>query len=529
LVVLQQKGRNGLNCKSRRDLPGLFNQPVEEAFCVYGVSSVSTSLLCQTVTGTTTAELRAQRDGARSVDMVELRLDGVADPDVRAVLAGRRLPVVVTCRPTWEGGRFDGSEAERRHLLEQAVDAGAEYVDVEWRAGWTDLISRRQGRGVVLSLHDFNGVPADLPDVYRSMRQTGAEVIKIAVTATRLCDVFALEPVRTSGSGGLMPDTGHRTSDFVFVAMGSPGVASRILPGRFGSRWTYAGAEAPGQMTAERLLTEFRFRDIRPATGVYGVVGARASRSLSPSLHNAAFRAGGVDAVYLPLETDEFDDFLAFADRLPLAGASVTMPFKEIAMQRAGTSDEVSRCAGAANTIRREATGWRATNTDVEGFLDPIRDTTLRGRRVAILGAGGAAKAVAVAVARQGASVAVYARTRERGCAVATLVGGAAFDGLPARGAWDVLVNATPVGSTPDTDRTPIPADHLTGQLVYDLVYDPPDTRLLREARAAGCRTVGGFEMLLAQARRQSEWWTGRMPDEGAMRAAMLRLGMDQS
>ncbi len=454
-------------------------------------------LVCQTVSGRTTAELCAARDRARGVDLVELRLDGVADPDVRAALAGRRLPVIVTCRPTWEGGKFDGSEQERRALLEQAVDAGAEFVDLEWRAGWVDLVGRKGGRGVVLSVHDFTGVPADLARIYSDMRAVGAEVVKIAVTARRLCDVFALESI-----------TGDpEDKNLVFIAMGDSGLVTRVLPARFGSRWTYVGAAAPGQVSAECLLGDYRVREVTPATAVYGVVGTHVSRSLSPSIHNAAFCAGGADAVYLPLPTDDFDDFLAFAERLPLAGASVTMPFKEDAMRRAVECDEIARTVGAVNTLRRGVTGWYATNTDVEGFLEPIRDVPLGGQRVAVVGAGGAARAVAVGVARAGARVSVFARRHEQAAAVAALVGGEAFEGAPAKGTWDLLVNATPVGSAADPGGTPVPGDQLDGRLVYDLVYDPAETRLLRDARAAGCRTVGGLEMLRAQAARQRAFW----------------------
>jgi 3-dehydroquinate dehydratase/shikimate dehydrogenase len=289
--------------------------------------------------------------------------------------------------------------------------------------------------------------------------------------------------------------------------MGDSGLATRILPWRFGSRWTYVGAAAPGQVSAERLLGEFRARDITATAEVYGVVGSRVNRSLSPSIHNAAFRAAELDAVYVPLPTDDFDDFLAFAERLPLAGASVTMPFKETAMTHAIACDEIARAVGAVNTLRRGANGWHGTNTDVDGFLDPIRDVPLRGRRVAIVGAGGAARAIAVAVGRAGAAVSVFGRRPDRARAVAALVGGEAFEGVPVRGTWDVLVNATPVGSGTEVDKTPVPADRLDGRLVYDLVYEPAETRLLREARAAGCRTVGGFEMLRAQAARQRAFW----------------------
>ncbi len=475
------------------------------------------SLICQTVTATTMSQLIRRRDAARRADLVELRLDGVVDPDVRAAMAGRHLPVIVTCRPVWEGGKFTGSEEDRRRLLEQAIDAGAEYVDLEARAEFaTALVARTHGRGVVLSYHDFDGVPADLGRLYDRMRSTGAQIVKIAVTARKLCDVFALEDL------GATPLPAEEGRGAVLIAMGAPGIVTRILPGRFGSLWTYAGDAAPGQLSADVLLERFRFRNLLSTTAVYGVAGSLVSRSRSPELHNAAFAAMGTDAVFIPFETADFDDFLAFADRLPIAGASVTMPFKEAALRSAREADDLSRRVGAANTLRRSASGWCATNTDVDGFLSPIRDVPLEGCRVAILGAGGAARAVAMAMASRGARVSVFARRLEQASAVARIAKGDAFQGLPERGSWDVLVNATPVGSAPRVDETPLDAARLDGGgLVYDVVYDPPVTRLLREARAAGCRTVGGLDMLVAQAVRQSEWWTGRRPDESVMVAAL--------
>jgi 3-dehydroquinate dehydratase/shikimate dehydrogenase len=188
---------------------------------------MSHSLLVETVTGQTMTGLIAAREAARDVDLVELRLDGVADVDVRGALSGRRLPVIVTCRPTWEGGRFEGSEERRQAVLMEALDAGAEYVDVEWRAGFTAVAGKDPAR-VILSSHDFGGVPADLTARAAAMRQAGASLIKIAVTATRLSDALPLLDIA-------------RTGDAVVIAMGDAGVPSRLLATRFGSRWTYAG------------------------------------------------------------------------------------------------------------------------------------------------------------------------------------------------------------------------------------------------------------------------------------------------
>jgi 3-dehydroquinate dehydratase/shikimate dehydrogenase len=442
--------------------------------------------------------------------MVELRLDGVADVDVRQALAGRRRPTIVTCRPSWEGGAFDGSEEDRRALLAQALDAGAEWVDVEWRAGFADLIAGN-ARRIVVSSHDFAGVPADLRERAQAMRQTGAAVIKIAVTAARLSDTLALLPVARDGNA-------------VVIGMGLPGLPSRLLATRFGSRWTYAGdGIAPGQMPPGQMLERFRFRGVGAATKVYGVVSANAGHSLSPTLHNAAFAASGLDAVYVPLQAADFGDFLAFAEGLGIDGASVTIPYKLDALHAAHDADDLTRAVGAANTLRRRGEVWEATNTDVAGFLEPLEALLpgpLAGLRVAVLGAGGAARAVVVALRSRGARVTVHARRQEQAQDVAVLGAGAASL-PPAARSWDVLVNTTPLGNAALRDESPLPGGPFGGQLVYDLTYGPGESRLVREARAAGLLVLDGLPMLIAQAERQFEWWTGARAPAGVMATAV--------
>ena len=461
------------------------------------------------------AELRTARDGVTRADMVELRLDGVEDIDVAGALAGGALPAIITCRPTWEGGRFEGSEERRRAILREALDRGAEYVDVEWRAGFDGVIARDPKR-VVLSTHHFQRVPADLPTRAAAMRQLGAGTIKIAIPATHLSDALALMPIGAAG-------------DAVVIAMGNAGLPSRLLASRFGSRWTYAGdAIAPGQIPVSRMLDEFRFRAIRPSTTIYGVVGNNVMHSLSPAMHNVAFQASRCDAVYVPLAAADFEDFLQFAEALGIEGASITIPFKLDALRAAEHADALTRAVGAANTLRRTERGWEATNTDVQGFLDPLDAAypgSLSGARAAVLGAGGAARAVVVALVSRGARVTVHARRREQAADVAAGCGAQVDTWPPPAGAWDLLVNCTPLGGPTARDESPVPGGPFDGRMVYDLTYGETETPLLREARAAGCVTIDGLPMLVAQAERQFEWWTGKRPIEGVMKAAVARSG----
>ena len=480
------------------------------------MADFSAPLVCTTVAAATMAELRHARDAAaRTADLIELRLDCVADPDPAAALEGRTTPVLVTCRAAWEGGRCRLPEQVRLDLLRDAWRSGAEYVDVEHAApGAAAFLDETGGRRVVLSMHDFARVPPDLTDRVSSMLETPADVIKVAVAASRLSDMLPVLALRRQ--------VGERR--FVALAMGMPGVATRILAARVGSCWTYAGdGVAPGQVPADRLLAEFRFRSLGPATSVYGVVGRPIGHSLSPVMHNAAFAAEGLDAVYLPFEAADAGDFLQAADALEIQGASVTAPFK-VALAAHAALDDKARQAGALNTLVRRDGRWIGTNTDLEGFLAPLEPRLpLQGARAAILGGGGAARGVAQALASRGARVSVHARRPEQAREVAAATGTAAGPWPPTPASWDLLVNATPAGTVPAVDDTPWPGAVFDGRLVYDLVYNPPATRLLRDAAAAGCQTLGGLDMLVAQAVRQFELWTGRRPDAALMHSAAAR------
>jgi 3-dehydroquinate dehydratase/shikimate dehydrogenase len=477
---------------------------------------MATPQLCVTVTAPTTAELRERRDAVADADLIELRLDMVSDPNVAGALAGRQRRVIVTCRPPWEGGRFTGSEEERHRILGDALALGAEYVDIEWRAGFADLLARAGGRRVVLSMHDFTGMPADLPGQVQAMRSAGAELVKVSVTPQCLADCVPLLALGTEGS---------RHGGIVTIGMGEYGVATRVLPGRFGSAWTYAGAlRGVGQITASALLKEYRFRSITASTAVYGVVGGSIGHSVSPSMHNAAFGAARLDAVYLPFPAASADDFLAFGRAIGISGASVTIPHKVALFDRVDEVYSVARRIGAINTIRVVDGKWIGGNTDASGFLHPLLDRVeLKGRRAAVLGAGGAARAVTVALASSGCRVRVHARNHARAVETAVIASGEAGPWPPEPDSWDLLINCTPIGMHPRIDETPVPADQLTGQIVYDLVYNPPMTRLLREAAARGCHTIGGLDMLVGQAHEQFQWWTGTKPQSGVMREAALK------
>jgi 3-dehydroquinate dehydratase / shikimate dehydrogenase len=459
--------------------------------------------LCITVIGKDSDAIRQARLAAEAdADLVELRLDSMTSPDPAAALADRRKPAIVTCRPLREGGMFDGAEEERLRILHRAQALGAEFVDVEWDVDLKPFVEARGGKGVIVSRHDFQGVPDDLPALLHRLRASGAEVAKAAVMVERASDLGKLlEQAR--------PDGGS-----VLIGMGRAGLATRVLAGRFGSRWTYAGnGVAPGQVSASRLLQEFRFRRVRPDAAVYALLGRPVVNSLSPAMHNAGFAALGLNAVYVPIESRGIDGVRELAGLVGMRGASVTIPFKSDVMPLLDEVAPTAAAAGAVNTIAIRDGRWVGMNTDADGFLEPLRKRmpVLSGVRAVILGAGGAARGVGLALRREGAQVAIAARRPDAARMVAHAIGADVAAWPPPPGSWDLLVNATPAGSAAMPGDLPF-AGPFDGRLVYDLVYDPDPTDLMRGSERAGCPAVGGLEMLVAQAERQFEIWTGQRP-----------------
>ncbi len=462
------------------------------------------------------ADLRRRRDQAHGADIVELRLDGVADLDVAAALEGRQTRVIVTCRPTRQGGRYVGDEQARVAILERAWHLGADLVDVEFDAAEA-FVQHTGGARIVRSYHDFVSVPVDARARLQSLLASGAQFAKLAAMTHDLADVATL--------ASLGREAGGRA---VVIGMGAAGVASRVLAAQCGSPWTYCGFNsAPGQLPLAEMRDVFRAGSISATTAVYGVVGKPVAHSLSPAMHNAAFRAAGLDAVYVPLAASSVADFETFAGAFPVSGVSVTAPYKLDAARLARASG--GHDVGAVNTLRRTPSGWEGLNTDIAGFLAPLEGRSLKGTRASIIGAGGAARAVAAALVGKGAVVTLHARRAAMADAAAAASGGTTGS-WPPPPEWDLLVNATPVGTAPNVDDTPVTlSGRLAGRLVYDLVYNPPETALVRQARQLGAEVIGGLPMLVAQAAAQFHWWTGLAPSVSAMHdAALARLAAAQ-
>lgn len=450
----------------------------------------------------------------KGAELVELRLDYMRKrPDVGLLLKDRPTPVVVTCRRRTDRGRWSGTEEQRLSILREAIIGGAEYVDLE-----DDVAKsiRRYGRTKrIISYHNFDETPLNLSEIHRRLAACDPDVIKIVTMANAPSDnVRMLELAQSSE----IP-----TAAF---CMGELGTISRILCGRFGSPFTYASFSrerelAPGQLTFAEMRNLYRFNRITPATKVFAVIGDPIAHSKSPLIHNAAFRKCGLDAVYAPVRIppDVLEESLREFDRLGISGYSVTIPHKEGVLQCCDQIDEETDMIGAGNTLYRRNGQWWATNTDAPAALEAVQDglkqgggvPDLIGRKVLILGAGGVARAVGHALSKAGASVSLTNRTRDRGRALALELS-CQFVSWENRAAeaCEILVNCTSVGMHPDLDKTPFEQNWLSDStLVFDTIYNPEQTLLLKEARERGCRTVSGVEMFIRQAARQFELFTG--------------------
>jgi 3-dehydroquinate dehydratase/shikimate dehydrogenase len=491
--------------------------------------------ICGVVAATTAREMwRQLRRALRYTRTIELRLDWLRSArELRVFLIrlgrakfGRRVLLIATCRRTDAGGNFSKSVTAQLAVLRLAIAVGCRWIDleiesVEGSAGFTrDLCTAGARR--ILSFHDFAKTPKKSALVRfsrrleRSAQKAGFDAVKIAAR----CDSIAESlPVLALA---------HGKRNVIAVPMGDIAAPARILALREGSALAYAPVEvatAPGQVPLAEVTKLYRAGRLDRQTRVYGVIGDPIEHSLSPVLHNTGFAARRVNAVYLPFLVRDLGDFVAAIELLGIAGFSVTIPHKEHIVRYLDDCDTLAAQIGAVNTVvvrgRGKLFGY---NTDYVGVLRALeRRMPIAGSRVLILGAGGAARAVAFALARGSAAVAICARRMERARKLARAVHGEAIPraALPQE-FFDAIVNATPVGMHPHTSDSPLEARELNSRLVFDTIYRPRETMLLRLAARRGIETVSGLEMFLAQGIAQWEIWMGERVPEGAMRRAVV-------
>jgi len=519
-------------------MPNAASNPAESALAP-ALPRLRLGKLCVAIQAGSPAELieRAQAALADS-RFLELRLDSLpkpaaALPKVKEFLAAHRdLTAIATCRRKPFGGHFVRSLTEEFAILLEAAQAGCQIVDLEVEsaeeakratlAKFRDGL-RAAGAALLISFHDFAYTRA-LDKAAARIEAFHPDFVKVVSTAKTLADNLAVLKLIEERS---------LSAQVVGIAMGEEGLVSRVLGPRAGAAFTFAasadGAEtAPGQLSAHALRDLYRIDQLDRATQLFGVAGNPIAHSLSPLMHNTAFRKESVNAVMMPLKVRALADLLTVVRELPLAGVAVTMPLKQEVLPHLANPVvkgviPLTKKIGACNTLRATGDGRIVGfNTDVDGVVRPLeRRLKLKGARIAVLGAGGAARAAVFGLVAQGAEVFIVNRTHETAVALARQSKAKALKHeLFAKSHFDVLINSTPCGMAGSKQALPIKENELNAALVFDMVYNPLETPLLKLARSRGIPVVTGLEMFVQQGARQFEIWTGKPAPE----AEMLRV-----
>ncbi len=472
-------------------------------------------MLCLTMTGRTLEEnLKLKENLSPLVDLFELRIDLLESIDIPQIAEFSRSvekPLILTCRRERDGGAYKRTDRTRASQLAQLLESGRfSYVDLEEDFRRSELEQRAQQRGIeiIRSFHDTASVPSDLFTRMDRIARRG-EIPKAAVTADSISNVLTIFSARQQLK---------ELSRYIILSMGDWGVPTRILYKLTGSFLTYVSPEgmpaASGHLDAQAMKHLFRADQVDDRTKIYGIIGNPVMHSASPKIHNPAYMKLGMNAVYVPFLVDDVRTFFSLADLLGISGFSVTVPHKQHVLPYLGKITREVKQIGSCNTVVWEREYWKGVNTDYYGFLKPIYED-LEGERIkkaVVLGSGGSARSVVWALRNHQCSVTILNRTVEKAARLARETGASwgGLDELEKIREADLIVQTTSVGMIPNDGQDPIEAYQFRGdEVLYELIYAPEKTKLMKRAEAAGCRLISGKEMLRAQGILQFETFTG--------------------
>ncbi|MHC4551919.1 MAG: shikimate dehydrogenase [Planctomycetota bacterium] len=509
------------------------------------MSYLAVSILVEAVSEFESQVQAAVEQGAEAI---EIRTDALNDLHPESIQSlvetakKTRLPVIVTCRDEAEGGVKETEFSVRLSVLREAVIAGADFIDVEYEnfkhpdvhSVLKAILEQYPTAQLILSKHNFKGPFEDLNIIYESMLGIYPEAIpKIVYKARHINDCFAAFDLLKEAD-----------CPAIAFAMGPAGQISRVLAKKFGGFLTFAclddGSQtAPGQISVTQMKQIYRWDALNADTEIFGLIGNPVAHSAGPALYNACFDQNKINAVYLPFLVEggklEFDEFLgnvSSRSKMGFGGFSVTLPHKthalDYANQHGDYIDNLAVVIGAVNTLKVGFNGiLSAYNTDYAGATDAlvakmgINRHDLHKAKVAVIGAGGVARAVVAGLTDVGARVTIYNRTVTKAQSLAKEFNAkaAGVEELTELHA-SVVVNCTSLGMHPNVDTTPLSKELINGDMtVFDTVYNPLETRLLKEAKEVGAAVVDGAEMFIRQAMAQYRIYIGEEPDEELMRA----------
>jgi 3-dehydroquinate dehydratase / shikimate dehydrogenase len=470
----------------------------------------------------------ARREANAGECFFEFRLDYLPAPEQGVAVIRKFLGahpeccILATCRRHQNHGKFNGSVEDQIRILDAACDAGARAVDVEIESAENAVtrLEALRGKGqLMLSYHNYDGTPSP-ESILRRMLRIPADGYKIVTTARKPSDNARILAITKS----------HPRTPLVVLAMGETGFPTRVLAPAWGGMFTYAAPNASdgtasGQVSARVLRQLYRAEKFSRAAKIYGVIADPVRHSISPAVHNRAFQSHRVDAVYLPflVQPAQLKDFFTLAESLPIAGFSVTIPHKQRILRYLDVVDPLARRIGAVNTVWKKAGKWRGSNTDADAVTVPLsRKLRLSKSSVLVVGNGGAARSAAYALVGSGAKVSIVGRNPDRVRSLARACGAESLLREQMNGRkFDALVHATPLGMFPNPDACFFPGA-IPASLVFDMVYNPLETTLLRHAASQGLTVISGLQMFLEQATRQFEIWTGASAPRSVMEKAAI-------
>ena len=489
--------------------------------------------ICVSVCAETADEMIEQIKRAEELaDFIEIRFDCLNESEIKLIWNSQvaSKPEICTFRPQEQGGKRDISKRERLEFWR----SGNSLDCVDFEIDLYEMDVTWNHRLVICSHHDFNGVPENLVEVYNKLKTKNASVIKIAVQTNDIIDTIPIWK--------LIEKAKSENKQIIPIAMGEAGKWTRILGLAHGAFMTYASLDAgketaPGQVSAKDLIEVYRVKELDEQTEIYGIIGGNTSYSMSPFIHNAAFKFHNLNSVFVPLQVQDLDEFLRRMVKqetreieLNFKGFSVTIPHKQSIIKHLDYLDETAKAIGAVNTVKIVDGKLHGYNTDADGFIEPLKATygELKDVKVAILGNGGAARACIYALKKEDADVIMFARNLAKAETLANEfqvelqeLSKTNFND------FDIVVNATPLGTKGILEtETPAVAEQIAQvKLVYELVYNPFETKFLQEAKSVFVPTIGGMAMLIAQAMKQSEIWTVKdAPMKEMSQAALKKL-----
>lgn len=472
------------------------------------------ALVCAAFFSKTTQQTIRDLKKASNADLVELRLDEANNINFKKVFSKKTKPIIIACRNRNHGGKFKGTEDQRIRLLKKAIRFKPEYIDLESDVNKEVIKELRKKTKLIISYHNFKNTPKNLEKTITEIKKLKPDMIKIVTTANKIEDNLTIFSLL------------KKNKKLIAFCMGEQGRISRILAPVFGSLMTYAALKknektAKGQLTLNELTNIYNIKNLNTKTKIYGLIGNPVEHSMSPLIHNAAFKKQKVNAVYVLFKVTNLKDFIKGFKKI-INGFSVTIPHKITAMKYLDSIEKSAKKIRAINTILNKKGRLYGYNTDCIGAIRALETKTrIKNKKILLVGAGGAARAIATGLKNKGAKIIILNRTTDKAKKIAKELD---YEYKPlsalkeAIKGQDIIINTTSVGMYPKTDKTIIPKKLLKKVIVMDIVYNPLKTKLIKDAEKNKCKTILGIEMFVEQAAEQFKLFTGKKAPKQLMR-----------